>query len=283
MAQVNQVKLDKLDKLDTSRADTSKPLSGRRIVVTRARSQASSFVEALKRLGAETIEFPTIEIVPPASYEALDRAIQNVKQYDWIIFTSVNGVSFFSDRRAHLKKDRAGLGRIRVAAIGPETAKAVESLGVSPHVVPEEYRAEAILEMLRPEEMRGRKVLIPRAAEARDVLIRTLRQWGAQVDVVEAYRTIVPKNDPSRMRALLLGGKVDMVTFTSSSTVKNFVALFGAGVRKLTAAAAVACIGPITQATAEEMGIRADVVAKEYTIPGLTQSIVEYFNQAKVR
>ncbi|HEY3302108.1 MAG TPA: uroporphyrinogen-III synthase [Candidatus Binatia bacterium] len=273
MAQVNA---------GTSLPDESRPLSGRRIVVTRARSQASSFVEALKRLGAEAIEFPTIEIVPPASYEALDRAIQNLQQYDWIIFTSVNGVSCFSDRLAHLKIHASGLGKIRAAAIGPETAKALESLGVRPRVVPEEFRAEAILEMLRPEEMRGRKVLIPRAAEARDVLIQTLRQWGAQVDVVEAYRTIVPKNASNWMRALLLGGKADMVTFTSSSTVKNFVALLGADdVKGLLSATAIACIGPITQATAEELGVRVDAIAAEYTIPGLTRAIVEYFANAK--
>jgi len=281
MAQVNQVKLDKLD---ASRHDKGRPLSGRRIVVTRARSQAGSFVAALEQLSAEAIVFPTIEIAPPESYEALDRAIQNIQQYDWIIFTSVNGVSRFSERRAHLKLDASGFGKTRVAAIGPETAKAVESLGVTPHVVPDEYRAEAILEKLRPEEMRGRKVLIPRAAEARDVLIQTLRQRGAQVDVVEAYRAVVPKNDTNGMRALLLGGKADMVTFTSSSTVKNFVALLGAnGMRELLSATPVACIGPITQATAEEMGIRVDVVAEEYTIPGLTRAIVEYFEKTKGR
>lgn len=271
MAQVN---------VDRSGLDAVRPLSGRRIVVTRARPQASSFVAALERLGAEAIEFPTIEIVPPESYEALDRAIQNIEQYDWIIFTSVNGVSCFSDRRAHLKLDARGLGKIRAAAIGPETAKALESLGVAPHIVPQEFRAEAILEMLRPEEMRGRKVLIPRAAEARDVLVRTLRQRGAYVDVVEAYRTLAPQDGTDRMRALL-AAKADMVTFTSSSTVKNFVALAGAkDLEKFLSTAAIGCIGPITRATAEEMGIRVDVVAMEYTITGLTRAIVEYFANA---
>jgi uroporphyrinogen III methyltransferase/synthase len=272
MAQVN---------LDGSRPDANRPLSGRRIVVTRARPQASPFVEALERLGAEAIEFPTIEIVPPESYEALNRAVQKLQRYDWIIFTSVNGVTSFSDRLAWLEMDAGRLGKIRAAAIGPETAKALESLGIVPRVVPDEFRAEAILEMLRPEEMRGKNVLIPRAAEARDVLVRTLRQWGAEVDVVEAYRTVIPKSDPTGLRALLFDGQVDMVTFTSSSTVKNFAALFGAEAGKLMAA--VACIGPITQATAEKMGIRVDVVAKEFTIPGLTRAIVEYFVNAKDR
>lgn len=259
-------------------SEETRPLSGRRIVVTRARSQASAFTRALEDLGAEAIEFPTIEIVAPASYDSLDRSLQKIEEYDWIIFTSVNGVSHFSARLARLKRGTKGLGKLRVAAIGPETARAVESLGVAPHVVPEEYRAEAILENLRPEEMRGRKVLLPRAAEARDVLVQTLRQWGAMVDVVEAYRTIAATGDPSWMRALLARREADMVTFTSSSTVKHFVALFAkANLEELLAGVAVACIGPITQCTAEEMGIRVDVVPKEYTIPGLTQAIVEYF------
>jgi uroporphyrinogen III methyltransferase/synthase len=262
------------------RPEESKPLSGRRIVVTRARSQAPSFIEALENLGAEAVEFPTIEIVAPESYDALDRAIQTIEDYDWIVFTSVNGVSYFAARLFHLKKDVAGLKKLRAAAIGPETAKAMESLGLAPHVVPEEYRAEAILENLNPAEMRGSRVLIPRAAEARDVLIRTLRQWGAEVDVVEAYRAATPKSDPGPIRALLRDGKAAMVTFTSSSTVKNFAALIGAqDVKDLLAAAGVACIGPITQATAEELCIRVDVVPKDYTIPGLTRAIVEYFEE----
>src|ERR1043166_8226661 len=135
------------------------PRSGRRVVVTRARAQASAFTRALEALGAEAIEFPTIEIAPPQSYRELDNAISNIESYDWIIFTSVNGVDFFS---ARLKSHKQILnGKLRAAAIGPETAKAVESLGLRPEVVPEEYRAEAILGKLRPEEMRGRKILVP--------------------------------------------------------------------------------------------------------------------------
>src|SRR5689334_17692096 len=174
--------------------DQMRPLSGKRIVVTRARPQAGAFTRALEAVGAFVIEFPTIEISPPESYDRLDAAVAQLDGYDWIIFTSVNGVEYFSARLAHVR--RALNGDIRAAAIGPETAKAVESLGVTPEVVPEEYRAEAILGKLRPEAMRGQKVLVPRAAEARDVLIRTLREWGAEVDVVEAYRTIAPASDP---------------------------------------------------------------------------------------
>jgi uroporphyrinogen III methyltransferase/synthase len=258
----------------------SRALSGRRVVVTRARAQASAFTRALEALGAEAIEFPTIEIAPPESYRELDNAISNIESYDWIIFTSVNGVDFFS---ARLKGPKVALnGKLRAAAIGPETAKAVEALGLRPEVVPEEYRAEAILGKLRPVEMRGRRVLVPRAAEARDVLIRTLRDWGAHVDVVEAYRTVAPKSDPAPLRARFGAGEIDVTTFTSSSTVKNFGTIFGpADLPRLLAQTAVACIGPITEETAKGLGIRVDVVAKDYTIVGLTDAIVEYFSKIR--
>lgn len=259
-----------------------RPLSGRCIVVTRARSQAGAFVRALGTLGAEVVEFPTIEIAPPESYRALDDAIEKIDSYDWIVFTSVNGVDFFSTRLGRL--GRALNGNIRAAAIGPETAKAAESLGLTPEIVPEEYRAEGILGKLRPDDMRGQKVLVPRAAEARDVLIRTLRQWGATVDVVEAYRTVAPTADAAPLRARLLRGDVDMVTFTSSSTVKNFKALFaGDDLKHLLALTAVGCIGPITQETAEKIGMSVAIVAQEYTIAGLTEAIVEYFKKTQAR
>ena len=267
--------------MEATRSIRSKsPLSGRRIVVTRARAQASAFTRALEALGAEAIEFPTIEIAPPQSYRELDTAISNIESYDWIIFTSVNGVDFFS---ARLKSHKQILnGKLRAAAIGPETAKAVESLGLRPEVVPEEYRAEAILGKLRPEEMRGRKILVPRAAEARDVLIRTLRDWGAEVDVVEAYRTVAPTIDPAPLRARFRAGEIDMATFTSSSTVKNFSAIFGAAdLDTLLAHTAVACIGPITQETATNAGMRVDVVAQDYTIAGLTDAIVRYYSNKR--
>jgi uroporphyrinogen III methyltransferase/synthase len=253
-------------------------LAGRRIVVTRAKAQADAFTRALQAHAATVVEFPTIDIAPPASYRGLDEAIGRLNAYDWIIFTSVNGVEFFAER---LRKLHRGLnGRMRAAAIGPETAKAAESLGLRPEIVPDEYRAEGILEKLRPEEMRGKKVLVPRAAEARDVLIRTIREWGASVDVVEAYRTVAPSADPAPLRAMLLSGEIDMITFTSSSTVKNFKAIFAADdLSRLLSRATVACIGPITRNTAGEIGMRVDLVAEEYTIAGLTHAIVEYFEK----
>lgn len=255
-----------------------KPLSGRRIVITRARSQVSAFAQAIEELGGEVVEFPTIEILPPKSYDPLDRAIHSVEGYQWIIFTSANGVKHFLARLQHLKRDIRILKGIRIAAIGPETAKALEAIHVRADLVPREYRAEGILEELQPDEVRGKKVLLPRAAQARDILPKTLCEWGAEVDVIEAYRTVAAQSDAPWLRAQLKRKKIDMVTFTSSSTVANFTALFsGEDLGGLLAGTAVACIGPITRKSVEEMGIRVAVVPRDYTIEGLTQAIVQYF------
>jgi len=256
----------------------AKPLSGRRIAITRARSQAGAFARALGALGGEVVEFPTIEILPPESYDPLDQVIQKIKNYHWIIFTSVNGVNFFFARFKELRRDIRELKGIKIAAIGPETAKALGAAGLRADLVPQEFRAEAILQGLKPEEARGKRILLPRVARARDILPKTLREWGAEVDVIETYRTVVARSDARRLQEMLRQKKIDMITFTSSSTVANFAALFPAeDIEGLLSSAAVACIGPITQKTAEELGIRVDVVSRDYTIPGLTRAIVEYF------
>ncbi|MFQ5851059.1 MAG: uroporphyrinogen-III synthase [Candidatus Binatia bacterium] len=251
-------------------------------MITRPRSQASSFAYGIENLGGKVVEFPTIEILPPKSYGPLDRAIRSIESYNWIIFTSVNGVWQFFDRFWNLERDIRDLKGIRIAAIGPETAKGLKSFHIHADLVPGEYRAEAILQGLKPEEVQGKRILLPRAAAARDVLPKTLREWGAEIDVIEAYRTAPAKGDAGWIRALLLQKGVDMITFTSSSTVTHFVKLFAGGsVKALLDPVAVACIGPITQKTAEEKGIRVDVVPREYTVPGLTQAIVEYFANIK--
>jgi uroporphyrinogen III methyltransferase / synthase len=258
--------------------NTPKPLSGRRILITRPRTQAVPFARLIQALGGEVVDFPTIEIVPPLKYDSLDRAIRDLSSYQWVIFTSVNGVRFFLTRMRHLRRDLEGLGKIKIAAIGPETGNELERSQLKPALIPAEYRAEAILEGLTPSEMCGQRVLLPRAAEAREVLPDTLRKWGAAVDVVEAYRTLPVAREPSWLRSDLRCGKIDMVTFTSSSTVKAFVALFGReNVQDLMSHVGVACIGPITRSTVVEAGLRVDVVAREYTVAGLTQVIAEYF------
>lgn len=226
------------------------------------------------------IEFPTIEILSPESYDPLDQAIRKIESYNWIIFTSVNGVAYFFARWQELRRDVRDLKGIRIAAIGPETAKSLESAGLRPHLVPQEFRAEAILEELKPDEMRGKRVFLPRAARARDILPKTLREWGAEVDVIEAYRTVTAKSDARWLEVLLRQKGIDMITFTSSSTVANFAALLPRqDIGGLLSGTAVACIGPVTQRTAEEIGIRVNVVSQDYTIPGLTKAIVEFFSR----
>jgi uroporphyrinogen III methyltransferase/synthase len=264
--------------IDDSSFNALRPLAGKRIVITRARGQAESLAQRIEERGGEVVEFPTIEIQPPESYAALDGAIEKIRTYDWLIFTSVNGVESFLKRMQILNKPINELVGIKVGAIGPETAKRLESAGVQDCLVPKQYQAEGFLEILSPELVRGKRVLIPRAAKARDILPETLKQWGAQVDVVEAYRTAIPVVDSTWFKDLLRTGGVDMVTFTSSSTVTNFVQLFaGQNLAQLLAGVAIACIGPITRQTVEELGGRAAVVAEEFTIPALVQATVDYF------
>ncbi|MBI2359399.1 MAG: uroporphyrinogen-III synthase [Deltaproteobacteria bacterium] len=260
------------------------PLRGRRIVVTRARAQGEDFAREIEKLGGEVVEFPAIEIVPAQSYERLDAAIQRLNAYHWVIFTSVNGVEHFWARLRKLGVDGQEFSRLKIAAIGPKTAEALAACGVKADLVPREYRAEAILRELGPQDVEGRRVLLPRAAKARDILPETLREWGAEVDEIEAYRTVAANSDSARLRQELRANKIDMVTFTSSSTVSYFAALFPQdAVAELLARTAVACIGPITEKTAREVGIRVDVVAEQYTVPGLTRAIVEYFKRQQAK
>lgn len=256
----------------------AKPLVGRRIVITRARSQSEEFARRIENLGGAVVEFPAIRIVPADSYERLDAAIQRIGSYHRIIFTSVNGVERFWARVKKLGRERRDFDGIRIAAIGPKTAEALKAIGLAVDLIPGEFRAEAILQQLRPEDVKGTKILLPRAAKARDVLPNTLREWGAEVDEIEAYRTVAAHGDAAGLRHELLENKIDMVTFASSSTVSHFAALFRQDdVTKLLAKTGVACIGPITEKTARDMGIRVDAVAKEYTVEGLVRAIVEYF------
>ena len=259
-----------------------RPLFGKKIIVTRAREQASEFVKGLSMLGAECFEFPTIEVVSPETWDLLDQSIVNLETYSWIVFTSVNGVKSFLIRLAALEKDVRDLKGIKIAAIGPKTAEAWRCLGIKPDLMPDEYRAEAIVACFREQGVKGARILLPRAAEAREVLPEELRNMGAEVDVVTAYKTVKPANDTSGIKKMLKTGAVDMVTFTSSSTVKNFVAMFGADrqeLEKWMAGVAVACIGPITAKTAGENGFSVDLVPSEYTIEGLTEDIVRFFKK----
>jgi uroporphyrinogen III methyltransferase / synthase len=251
------------------------PLFGRRIVVTRAERGASSFARELRSLGADAVEFPTIETAPPSSYEQLDRAIGRAADFDWMVFTSATGVECFIERLRTLGRDIRSLGRARVAAIGPATAARLRDFALAVDALPAEYRAEAIVPALGDKRIRGARFLIPRAEVAREELPEMLRAHGAaEVVVAPAYRTIRPQGAaPSRMREMLAGVTIDLVAFTSSSTVRNFTAIMGDAAKGLRAAA----IGPITAETAREAGFDVVVSPAQYTIAALVEAIRAYF------
>jgi uroporphyrinogen III methyltransferase/synthase len=262
--------------------DIAQSLRGKRILVTRSRQQASRFAALLRAYGAEPIEVPTIQIVPPSSWEPLDRAMADIQAYDWLLFTSVNGVRAFVERCALQGRALAELDRHRICAIGPATAQELQTHGIHVDVVPNEYRAESVVESLCTLPIEGSRILLPRAAVARDVLPRALTALGARVDVVEAYRTAIPIDGlPLEVGRLLAAGGVDVVTFTSSSTVTNFAHLVGkTDLSPLLRDVVVACIGPITADTARAYGMTPAVVAHEYTIPGLVQAMVDFFQRS---
>jgi len=259
------------------------PLAGVRIVVGRARHQASALSVGLRKLGATVFEIPFIEIRKPRSYQPLDIALKNLRDYDWLILTSVNGVDAFLQRLRKLGLNGKQLKHLKVAAIGPATKQAMEKHGIQVDVIPEEYVAESVVESLRNRVL-GKRVLLARARVARDVIPRELRKLGARVDVVEAYETVIPHSSRTRLRAMLTNAKrrPHVITFTSSSTVRNFVKLLGNTVwrarprpRKAGSVEEIrlASIGPITSSTLRELGLRVDIEAKEYTIPGLIKAL----------
>lgn len=263
-----------------------RPLAGRTIVITRALAQSAEFAAALERLGARVISCPTIEIVEPESFAPLDEAIENLYGYDWLVFTSVNGVDFFLRRLKTLSHDSSDLDELRVCAIGEATAVRLREAQVHVDVVPEHFKAEGVYTAIEnyvggSAGLNRLNFLIPRAAVARDYLPRTLEDAGARVDVVSAYRTVQPHtSERGRVEALLAGGAVDCITFTSSSTVTNFAQLFDAtDLSQLLEGVQVACIGDITATTAAEYNLRTDIMPKEYTIPALMQAIAIYYSK----
>jgi uroporphyrinogen-III synthase len=273
-----------------SNLSANQPLRGIRVLVGRARHQAGALSGELQKLGADVIEIPFIEIRKPRSFRPLDSALKNLESYDWLILTSVNGVETMWQRMEKLHFDNNHLKRLRIAAIGPATRKAIEERGVEVEIVPKKYIAESVVRSLKGK-VRGKRVLLVRARVARDVIPRELRKAGARVDVVEAYETVVPQSSRRRLRGTLENPKrrPHVVTFTSSSTVRNFVELLGTrraaqadrgrGRPRHTALDGIvmASIGPVTSSTLRELGLSVDVQAKEFTVPGLVQAIAHYF------
>jgi uroporphyrinogen-III synthase len=287
----------------------AKALAGVRVLVGRARHQAGALSAELRKHGADVIEIPFIEIREPKSFQPLDSALKNLRSYDWLILTSVNGVEALWDR---MEKKREGNDfssalktqgssralapegkRLHIAAIGPATKKAIEQRGAKVDVVPQEYVAEAVVRSLKSK-VKGKRVLLVRAKIARDVIPRELCKAGAEVDVVEAYETVVPSSSRRRLRAALRNRPPHVVTFTSSSTVRNFVELVGSHATRKSLpprrgrgrsrprglnhpeleGMLMASIGPVTSATLRELGLPVDISAKEFTIPGLVKAIV---------
>lgn len=254
------------------------PLGGWRILVTRASEQAPALSAPLRQLGAQVTEIPTIEIHPPASYAALDQALLRVESYTILILTSVNGVAALFARYHRMGLPVADLKHLRVVAIGPATARAIQKEGLGVPIVPQQYIAESVLEALRGKVTRTSRVLLVRAKVARDLLPGELRKMGAHVDVIEAYETRIPEGAAQQLQGIFSHPETrpHVVTFTSSSTAANFLELLGAELQESLRDVCLASIGPVTSATLAKAGFQPTVQARVYTMPGLVQAIAEF-------
>lgn len=253
------------------------PLFGRPVLITRAREQAETLASALQARGAVPIALPTIRFAPPNDWSPVDRAANALHRYDWIIFTSANGVRFFFERAATILPQRPLSARF--GAIGPATARAIEERGFSVAVVPSTYIAESVVEELRRFDLEGKRILLPRAAEAREVLAVGLREAGAVVDEVAVYQTR-GDGDSEKARALFTSGagqRPEVITLTSSSTARHLAELLGDEITALLRDVVIASIGPITSRTARELGFHVDVEADDHSVPGLVQAIEAHF------
>ncbi len=260
------------------------PLRGVRILVTRAREQADGLVKMLTDLGADVINIPTIEFVPPQSFQPLDLALAHANSYDWLILTSVNGVRALAKRAEKTNVSLGLLRSLKIVAIGSATADEIRMLGLQAALVPEEYVAESVVTALKGKVF-GKKVLVVRAKVGRDVIPDSLRAAGAEVDVAEAYETVLPVNSSGKIKELLTDAdrRPQVITFTSSSTVKNFVTILGKGNSPKIALQGIvlASIGPVTTATLLENGMQVDLTATEYSIPGLVVALKNYFENPR--
>jgi uroporphyrinogen III methyltransferase/synthase len=254
----------------------SKPLFGLGVVVTRPERQADDLAKLLAAEGARPIAFPTIAIEPPSDWSELDAALEELESYQWIIFTSANGVHFFFERLRQKGKDMRDLKGVKVCCIGPATARQLEARGIGVDLVPEEFIAEGILKSFAALNIQGQKILIPRAAKARDLLPEGLKKMGAEVVVATTYRTVNSGRKKEELQARLAAGDVDVITFTSSSTVTNFVDIMGKDFA-LPPSVRVACIGPVTAGTAAKAGFKIDILQNEYTMECLVRALVDHF------
>jgi uroporphyrinogen III methyltransferase/synthase len=260
-----------------------KPLFGKRILITRGREQSRRMADMIREAGGAPILCPVIEIVPPADFGPLDRAIARISDFDWVIFTSVNGVEGFFSRFFELRGDIREMAGPRLGAIGPVTARALKDRGLKVETPATEFTAEGVLAALPQEEISGRKFLIPRAEEAREILPRGIAAQGGLVEVAPVYRTRPPREaNVEEIRKLLRRGEVDAITFTSSSTVTNFLDMLGpADGAELLEGVVVGSIGPVTSSTARRLGVSVNVEATKYTVEGLISALEDYFTRAR--
>ena len=263
---------------DTLQWFDAKPLFGKGIVITRPEKQADDLAQLLVKERANPIHFPTIKIVPPTNWRGLDAAIKNLEEYEWLIFTSANGVAYFFERLLANKKDVRDLKGVKICCIGPATAQQVEGKGIRVNLVPRKFISEGILKSFSGKNLKGKKILIARAAKARDVLPEGLKKLGAQVDVVTAYETINSGKKKNELEFLFKENQVDVITFTSSSTVNNFVKIMGRNF-SLPKSVKIACIGPVTAAAAKKVGFPVDIHQEEYTMEGLVQALIDFFRK----
>jgi uroporphyrinogen III methyltransferase/synthase len=253
------------------------PLFGKTVVVTRKGDQAESMIDQLRELGAEPFFFPVIETIAPDDWSPLDNALNNLSQYQGLIFTSVNGVRFFAERLKTIDQDIRELKGLRVFTIGPKTAEAVRDLGIHVDVVPENFVAESLIASIGKENIKGKRFLLPRAAVAREILPEQLRKMGAILDVAPTYQTVLPDPQVTELSMRLKAGNIDVITFTSSSTVKNFLALTGDKLLPAIRKVKIACIGPVTANTAREAGLNVEILPEQYTVSSLLDAIESFF------
>ena len=261
----------------------NRPLFGKRVLVTRSRTQASRMCHLLEDAGATAVELPAIAIAPPQDYGPLDEAVSRLASYSWVIFASVNAVDAVFDRIEAQGRDARAFGNSRVGAIGPATAAALERRGIRPDFTPSRSVSSAALDELAAYDWNGVPVLLPAADIGRDELAEGLSRLGASVERVTAYRTITPPDAAQRARDAFSEG-IDIVTFTSSSTVRNLLGLLeenGGPGREALSGSLVACIGPVTAATALELGLRVDMEAEEHTVDGLADALIRKFSKSR--
>lgn len=258
-------------------------LTGRKIVITRPSEQQEEFAQLLSSLGAETVRFPVIAIAPPDSWDAADRAIENINKYDWVIFTSVNGVLSFVNRLAALKKDVIEtLSDIRICAVGLKTAEVVEGYRLEVNFIPDEFCAEAVVDGFMEMGNPGRNVLLPRAQVGREILPGELARMGMKVDVIPVYKAVRPDADVSVLKAMLTNREIDVVTFTSGSCVKNFLEIIGLDEYKmLLTGVKIACISPVTSDTVRKYGLSVDIIPDRYTVADLARAIAKHYSAAR--